>query len=66
MEVKTKLNIGQKAFFMKSSQVKSGSVERINVDVAKTHIHISYVIDNYFNLNESDVHASKEDLLKTL
>ena len=66
MEVKTKLDFGQKAFFLKHNVVKSETIELILVRVDKGGASVTYVAGDTHNLNESEVHASKEDLLKSL
>ena len=65
MEVTTKLNLKDKAYFLYENKVKTGLIYNINIDLSNYHSKILYSIDNLL-LTEDKVFISKEELLKTL
>lgn len=72
MEIKTKFNLRQKVYFMwgnkvQSLQIDSISVKAIALGGGEEEIEISYKLNGLTNsFGESDLFATKEELLKSL
>ena len=75
MQINTKYNCGDEVFFMGGNKVQRKTIERIEVHSrvvgtpragTDTVTNIKYHIDGVGLMLESDLYASKEQLLKTL
>lgn len=72
MEIKTKYDLWQEVFFLHNNKVHSFQIDSISVRVialggGEEEIEISYKLNGLTNsFDESDLFATKEELLKSL
>ena len=69
MEIKTKYTIGDKVWWIRNNEIKSGSIDFILFKTTPTQpFYLGYGIHNeeYVDFKEHELFPTKEELLKTL
>lgn len=69
MEIKTKYNIGEKVWWIRDNQIRSGSVDFILFTATPTQpFYLGYGIhdEEFVNFKEYELFPTKEELLKSL
>lgn len=69
MEIKTKYNIGDKVWWIRDNQIKSGSIDFILFKATPTQpFYLGYGIHNedFANFKEHELFPTKQELLKSL
>ena len=74
MEIKTKFNAGDKAYFMGNNKVYQGIVKIININIYEGLEEVKFKVNYVDSLqmkrdmwfNESELFPTKEELLKSL
>ena len=52
MEVKTKLNVGDKIYFIRNGRIDTAKIEMVEIKVRKSLTEIYYFCEEYDGLNE--------------
>jgi len=70
MKINTKFDLGQKVYYVAYHRIKSGQIDRIDINVLNPKNNSSNIIIQYtlpeMTLKESTVYASKADLVAKL
>jgi len=73
MEIKTKLDVDQNAYFMQDNKIQTKAIKHIQINVSldaflNTEVNVKYTVNenSITMLYESEVFATKQDLLNSL